>query len=259
MKNVTFLILFFLIGCQNSTKKCCNSNDIVISDIYYIDNNKESSFVCLNGIEGEEIEAMYLSTEQVHRYKIGNIILQINYYHDLISDDLIEQDSTSIISKTLDLSFGKIIVSTYCINQNQNFDSIRLKSIVSKIQYTEYRESKICFDCKEEFSKVPDDFIEIGATKLSDCTSRKELRIQVINSSEENQIDILYDNYELFKKYFKDGDLITFYIQESEIVDLRTYIIVKSKIEDYIDDGFCGMGPKTFGYECIYVNKGHYL
>lgn len=259
MKLATLIIIVFISSCKPDEKKCCNPDDLIISDIYHVQNNNQSRFICVNGIKGKVIESQYIYTHQLHKYKFENTTTEINYYHDLIEETMDTiQRSGFIESRIFPLSFGQLVVSVYSEDITATDNTAYHKLILDSIKVREFSDSIICFDCESVDRKIPYELIKIGVIKFIDYKFRKEIFIIGPNLDVRDQIDLQYSNIELLDKYLNDGDIITFLKNDRETI-LRSYIIVSSKIEELADLGWCGMGPIRFGFECIYVNNNHQI
>ena len=135
--------------------------------------------------------------------------------------------------------------------------SIHPDHLESEITITEHFDRRVCMNERSKESTVPEELQKIGVSKIQNYDNRKEFNLSLSDLSERNQIDVLYGNKDLIRKYFTDGDLVNINYINNQKTIIWSYIIVDSKPKRESD--WCGMGPKEFTYETVYVLKNDIL
>ena len=258
MKSLVILFILSLLSCQQINSICCDSNDLIISDINLAQFENKSRFVCIKGIEGNKIESNYLYTEQIHKFlnENDNRVIEIKFFHNLIKEDLpITENDTIHTRKVIELEFGVLEILISRSRKNENNNQITATDLLERIKINKVSNSNVCFKSTDHIYSVPKKLKDICATNFKGNGLKKILTIQIVDSSTRNMIDIMYSNRDEIYTYMDDGDIIQFQYGESTKNIIRSFILVDSKSSDLEDKGWCGMGPREQSFDCIYINN----
>ncbi len=253
------LLLIILQGCTQDFHQCCHPDDLVIADIYLAEDFNESRFICVSGIKGFKVESAYIHTYQMHKYKIEDSEIKIEYYHNLMAEEVgFSEKFKNDYFRIIDLSFGKLVLSD--LNEKKSkVNKHALRSIMDDIKINEFSNSKICFTCDGIEHIRPIDLYGSRNSEEVTCYDKREIKVSMDNLSKGKMIDIMYGNRDVLSDHLVDGDLISFYANDSDKTLVRSYIVTSSSIGDTLDLSICNMGPKRFGFECIYINSNYDL
>ena len=255
MKYTIVIILGLIICCTNSELFRLKEQHLLICDPYIAELENKSRYIKLSGIIGNKIEAKYLATEQIHKYVIDDLILEINFYHRLISNqipqDAITKDQLRKIKET---KFG-VIELILKSDESKSIQELSKYGILESIRIDEFENKRALTQDRTAIRNIPKKLVNIGANLFEQVEERKVLTLTMDKISNDAIIERLYTNNEVLYKYLNEGDIIE--IQSTDIKKEieRSYILVDSFGDDLDNNSWCGMGPKNKRFECIYINN----
>ena len=232
-------------------ENCCGENDIIISDVYSIEDDNKSRFISVDRIPGQHVQSKYIYTIQEHNFEYDKNILKITFYHDLIDDnDLLDTGSI----RTVELKFGTLQIGI------EN-DELKGKKIddgvieaINNIRITHFDGVDICYKNSKTVNLIPNELKNIGVVNYEVAAKRKTITIKLEDNTVDSIIEILFGNIDLIYQYLDDKDLVKFEAKDHPEI-LRTYILTNSKGYKEDPNELGGMGPKINGFDCIYVKN----
>jgi len=244
--------LLSLFSCRTERENCCNHSNIVINDVYLVEYENKSRYICIEGIPGESRVSKYLSISQIHEYEYAEHLIKIDFQHNIIDEDYIEIDTNALRTEIFEFGILQIGASTQKGKKKVNE---KIKKVIKNISINYYKNRDLCYGNEELVNPIPIGLINIGATKFTKTNNRKILTIKLSRNDNKTIIETLFSNKDMFYKYMKDKDLIRFESMGNSQNILRTYILTDSKgIVKYANE-WCGVGPIEERFECIYVNN----
>lgn len=251
-KLLIICFLLNLISCWTERENCCNHSNIVISDVYLVEYENKSRYICIEGIPGENKVSKYLSGSQIHEYEYAEHLIKINFQHNIIDEDYIEIDTNAL--RTEIFEFGILQIGASNQNGTKKVNE-KIKKAVENISINYFKNRDLCYGKEELVNPIPNELINIGATKLTKTNKRNILTLKLSRNDNMTIIETLFSNKDIFYKYMKDKDLIRFESMGNSQNILRTYILTDSKGIVKYPNEWCGMGPIEERFECIYVNN----
>ena len=245
------ILLIHLISCQVENDFCCHKSDIIISDVYSVEYENKSRFLCIEGIPGISKTSKYLLISQIHEYEYMEHIITVDFQH-YIADHNMLIDTNAI--RTLKSEFGLLQINAISEKDgHQGTDEI-MKAI-ENIKFKYFEGVDICYGKDEPIDMISNELTNIGVTRFTKSDNRKTLTIKLPYNDEEIMIATLYENIDLFYKHLKDKDLIKFEASGTSQEILRSYILTDSKGIMKNPGEWCGNVPREKKFECIYVNN----
>ena len=252
MRNL-FNIIFFinLISCQVENDLCCIKSNVIISDVYSVEYENKSRFICIKGIPGISKSSKYLVVSQIHEYEYMEHIITVDFQHNIVDDNMII-DTNAI--RTEKSKFGLLQINAF--SKNGKYESTyEVKKAVENIKVNYFEGVDVCYGVEDSINIISNELTSIGATKFTKSNNRKTLTIKLPNNDSKTMIAILFENIDLIYKHLKDKDLIKFEASGTSYDILRSYVLTDSKGFKKYPDEWCGMGPIEKRFECIYVKN----
>jgi len=259
MKYILIILSLIFLGCSSNSVSNLEVKNLLICDPYISELKNQSRYIKINGIKGNRIESKYLITEQRHIFNVNDTILEINFYHRLIEDQILEEPKIKNQVKELrQVKFGLIEIILKSKKSNNTIDKAKLYKLIESIKIKEFENHNVVLTNREKIKNIPRDLLALGAIKFEKSKERKALTISIQQDSKEEIIQKLYSNIEILYKHLDDNDIIEFQSKDLKEEIVRTYILVNSFGKDLDTSAWCGMGSKIKRFECMYI-KNHDL
>lgn len=257
MKQILVVAALVLVGCLSNATGKDEENNLLICDPYLAELENQSRYIKIDGIKGTRIESKYLTTEQRHIFDLNDLLLELNFHHKLIEDQRLNGLKVKNQNKEIrQVKFGEVEIILKPKKGSNTIDVSKQYELIKSINIKEFENQSVDLTNVEELKSIPDNLLEMGATRLERSNDRLILTLSVQLDSEKEILPMLYSNIETIYKHLKDNDLINFQSKDLKEGIVRSYVLVNSFGNDIDSNIWCGMGPKTNSFECIYI-KNH--